>query len=304
MSTKNLQEEKENEKIEVEGAASNLPLNASVDANTIKDKLNQIENSYASQYPVFDENTIFEDLPYQEIKTPSSDEIKDIAEEELKPYKDVNIAEIEQDYKSDLDTLNLKEQTIKSDLENTKQDLANDLQTGLATSQANSIRNGVQNSSIATNEKNAVQNKIDSELQTALNKANTDLAEIALKRSISENEFQIALEKFDISYASKLEQKINDLNSLYAKKQAEAEEYNKKIAEQRKQLLENWRINREIITSKLDAEKGQEKAFYVIEQLKGLSKNDAMELLRDTDIIKALGNWYSPVVDYVQRILK
>lgn len=294
-------EEKEN--IQTEQVLKNDAL-TKADANSIKNKLSEIENQYADKYPKYDESEIFKDAQYKKVLVPSSDEMKEIAAAELEGYKEINLREINNDYKADLDALKLKEQAVEYELEKEKNNLAQDLKYDLASTQAENISNGVQVSSIANNQKQAVYNKIDSELQDALNKANADLAQIALKRGIAENEFQLALDKFDIAYASKLEDKINKLNAEYTKKELEAQEYNKKISKQREQLLENWKINKEIVTSKLDAEKGQEKAFYVIEQLKDLTKKEAVELLKDGDIIKALGNWYTPVMDYVQRVLR
>ena len=296
-----------NTNVVVDSGTSSSSLNKStssnsVDIDQIKNELDKIENDYASRYPVLDDS-VYDGLEYKPVETPSETEIEKIATEQLEDYRNSNISNIQNDYYSEMSNLNLKENEIKNDLQNTATELNSEREAGLAGTQAENISQGIERSSIASNRQRTFNASIDKELELALNKANNEIAEISLKRGIAESEFQQAIENFDITYANKLENKISELNKEYSKKQAEALEYNDRIEKQREKVYSEWKKWADEYTSELNAKKGMEKAYYVIDQIKGLSKREAMEFLKDTDLIKALGNWYTPVVDYVQRVL-
>ena len=286
----------------VSSGSVNKSTSKNVDIEQIKNELDKIENDYASRYPVLDDS-VYNGLEYKPVEIPSETEIEKIATEQLEGYKNSNISNIQNDYYSEMASLNLKENEVQQDLQDTTNILNSERESGLAETQADNISQGIERSSIASNRQRTFNASIDRELELALNKANNEIAEISLKRGIAESEFQQAIENFDITYANKLENKISELNKEYSKKQAEALEYNDRIEKQREKLYNEWKKWADEYTSELNAKKGMDKAYYVIDQIKGLSKREAMEFLKDTDLIKALGNWYTPVVDYVQRVL-
>lgn len=268
-------------------------------------EFNKIDREFESQYPVFDENKVFgERLEYKQVSTPTETELNKMANESLEEYKNSSIQKIENDLNNDMSKLNLQEEQTKSEFESTANDLQNELAVGLEKQKAENISQGIERSSIAVNRANAFKAEIDHELEVALNKANMEIAEITLKKGIAESEFQSALESFDIAYASKLEKKISDLSKEYAKKQAEALDYNEKITQQREIAYNNWKEWADNYTLELNEKKAQKKAYYIIEQIKGMSKREATAFINDPEIVTALGGWYNAVVDYIQRILK
>ena len=281
---------------------SNSP-NMATNLESIKERLDEIDKDYNSRYPVADES-IYGNYQYQDVTIPSENVIREQAENDLTSYRDSGLAEINNDYNADIAELDIKQNEVENDLNSTRTELADELNYGVAENQAQNISQGIANSSIAANTERRFRASIDAELETALNKANTEMAEIALKRGIAENEFQLAIENFDIAYANKLENRISELNKEYQNKQAQALEYNEKIQKQREAIYNEWRVWAESYTSQLEAEKGRDKAYYIIDQLKGLSKAEALEIVSDTDIVAALGNWYTPVIDYIERVLK
>ncbi len=281
---------------------SNSP-NLATNLESIKERLDEIDKDYNSRYPVADES-IYGNYQYQDVTIPSENVIREQAENDLTSYRDSGLAEINNDYNADIAELDIKQNEVENDLNSTRTELADELNYGVAENQAQNISQGIANSSIAANTERRFRASIDAELETALNKANTEMAEIALKRGIAENEFQLAIENFDIAYANKLENRISELNKEYQNKQAQALEYNEKIQKQREAIYNEWRVWAESYTSQLEAEKGRDKAYYIIDQLKGLSKAEALEIVSDTDIVAALGNWYTPVIDYIERVLK
>ena len=281
---------------------SNSP-NLATNLESIKERLDEIDKDYNSRYPVADES-IYGNYQYQDVTIPAENAIREQAENDLTSYRDSGLAEINNDYNADIVELDIKQNEVENDINSTRTELADELNYGVAENQAQNISQGIANSSIAANTERRFRASIDAELETALNKANTEMAEIALKRGIAENEFQLAIENFDIAYANKLENRISELNKEYQNKQAQALEYNEKIQKQREAIYNEWRVWAESYTSQLEAEKGRDKAYYIIDQLKGLSKAEALEIVSDTDIVAALGNWYTPVIDYIERVLK
>ncbi len=281
---------------------SNLPNTTGPDMAEVLRRLNEIDAEYSSRYPVMSES-IYNGLDYQSVEMPGQNAIRAEAENDLASYRENEISEITQDYNNDIASLDIRQNEIESDFNATQNQLENELNYGVAENQSQNISQGLGRSSIATNTERRFRASIDSELETALNKTNTELAEIALKRGIAESEFQSAIENFDISYANKLESRISELNKEYSKKQAEAIDYNERISKQREAAYNEWRAWADEQTSKLDAEKGRDKAYYVIEQLRGFSQNEAREFISDPNIVKSLGNWYAAVVDYIERVL-
>lgn len=286
-----------------ETSTNNQPLTSTkVDVDAVKDHLQEIENQFASQYPVFDES-IYDGLDYQRVEMPTAESIAQMAQEDLSDYRQTHVENINTDYMADVNSLNNQESEVQNELSTTQDELATERDYGLARQQSENISQGIERSSIASNRANTFNATIDRELETALNQANNELAEISLKREIAESEFRQALENFDITYANKLENRISELTKEYSNKQSEALEYNERIQKQREQVYNEWKRWADTYTSQLDSQKGMQKAYYVIDQIKGLSRRDAMEFLKDTDIVKALGIWYNAVLDYVERVL-
>lgn len=310
MPTENL--ESNREKIEVEEvttssdstrvATQQPKINTSSTLDTVKDRLNEIDKSYESQYPVYED---FENsLPdYKDASIPTQEQIVQEAENDLLPYRVTNQQEIVNEYQNDLASLDLRENTINQNLEQTKQELENELTTGLENNQANQINQGIERSSIAQNMQTSLRNSINTELEYEIQRANNSLAEIDLQRELTRNEMNSALEKFDIAYASELEDKIAELNKQYEQLTIDLNKYNAEISEIRNKRIQEWQEWADSFTSRLDAQKGQEKSVYIIDQLKGLTKAEALRILNDADIKASLGGWYSSVLDYVNRMM-
>ena len=168
---------------------SNSP-NLATNLESIKERLDEIDKDYNSRYPVADES-IYGNYQYQDVTIPSENVIREQAENDLTSYRDSGLAEINNDYNADIAELDIKQNEVENDLNSTRTELADELNYGVAENQAQNISQGIANSSIAANTERRFRASIDAELETALNKANTEMAEIALKRGIAENEFHL-----------------------------------------------------------------------------------------------------------------
>ena len=107
--------------------------------------------------------------------------------------------------------------------------------------------------------------------------------------------------KFDIAYAAKLEKKIEEISKNYDKEIVELEKYNTEIAELRNKRNQEWQKWVTAKTSEINAQKSRAKVEYLIDLVKTLSKEEAIELIEDAEIIASLGDHYQIVLDYVNR---
>ncbi|MBO5102884.1 MAG: hypothetical protein J6C13_02200 [Clostridia bacterium] len=298
MSTEIIKEEKENK--DEQNVSVNAPKVSSNPVDDVKQNLTDIDKKYEEQYPKpLDESQLPQ---FKEVETHSRDTLENLAQEELKDYEYESKTEIQNDYQEDMSELSVKQSQIELGLEKTKNELQNELILGLESNKAQQISQGIELSSIAENMQESLKASIDEELQYEVKKANIALAELELKRDITRNEMTSALDEFNIEYASKLEDKINELTKEYDDYVLELEKYNNKIAELRREHQQEWQEWADAKKSELDAKKGQEKAVYVIQKLRGLTKQEALRILNDADIKASLGAWYSTVLDYVNRM--
>ncbi len=297
-----IEEEKQaqNKNIEMQSSNSVKSVTQS-DIDELKNGLRKIDDDFESKYMTLDPEEMYKGMDYVDSNIPGEKEMELVARSELEDFQKSNINEINREHDIDVEQLNLQSEKINQDLEDAKYEYQQDLQNNLASNQAQNIANGVQSSSIAQNGQQAIRDHIDYELQKSLNEANRKMAEISLKRSIVENEFQTALDKFDIAYASELEQKVEELNEKYLKTQSLAEEYNQRISEQRDKVLKNWQKIVDKNNSKVSAEKMHEKMYYLLDKMQNLTKSEAMEILNDPEISGQLGSWYKTVLDYATR---
>ena len=308
MPTENL--ESKRTKIEVEendlssnqSSANQPKVSSGSNIDAVKNGLNEIDRNYENQYPVYEEMEAT--LPdYKDVSIPTQDEIVKEAEGDLAEYKVAGTNEIVNQYQNDFASLNLEEDAVNLNLDRTREELTNELNTGLENNQANQISQGIERSSIAQNMQTSLRNSVNAELEYEIQRANNSLAEIDLQRDLTRNEMNAALEKFDIAYASKLEDRIAELNKQYEQLTIDLNKYNAEISELRNKRIQEWQEWADGVSSRLNAQKGQEKSVYIIDQLKGLSKTEAMRILNDAEIRESLGGWYDSVVDYVNRMM-
>lgn len=297
-----IEEQKQVQNENTEGQSINAPKTITEnDIEAVREGLRKIDKEYEGKYLTPNPDEIYEGLDYINSNVPSEREMKIVASGALEDYRKSNIDKINREHDIDIENIRLQTEKVNQDLENSKYQYAQNLQSGLATNQAQNIANGVQSSSIAFNGQQGVQDRIDYELQKSLNEANRKLAEISFKRSIVENEFQVALDKFDIKYASELEKKVDELNEKYLKTQSDAEKYNERISEQRAKVLKNWERMNESANSKISADKQHEKMMYLLEKMQNLTKREAFDILNDPEIHAQIGDWYKTAIDFATR---
>ena len=233
---------------------------------------------------------------------PSTEEIQSIAEDSLKEYKLSGIDKIKTDYASKISDLNQKETQNQQNLTSQKSQLKG-VYEGLKQDASNdSIKQGLARSSIIVNVLDAFDKEMLDTYSKLDSEYNSQFKKLQEEKSLLESQKKNALDAFDISYASKLNDKIEEINASIEKKQKEVEDYNKAIEKQEKQFKETQeKENQELMDfinlygkETLDRVKQQEKYNIAYAYFMNMDKNEALaELLNNSVYKDELGKFYS-----------
>ena len=193
----------------------------------IFDQFNKVDQKYSTL------NNVDVDLNLKEMEyeAPSVEEIKTKAENSLQEYKSSNLDGINNNFEAESNKLDksieetkqnsIKQQDqIKEAYAVAKNDASND-----------AIKRGLARSSIIVNTLADFDNGMLSKISEEISNANAKIEGYENERSKLETERQNALNSFNISYAVKLQEKIDDLNKQVSDKQAEVVKYNNQITE-------------------------------------------------------------------------
>ena len=265
-----------------------------------KNDLKAIESDYEVQYPSAQPSE--DNMPqYKAVERPTYDQIKEEAVNALGAYETTSKKEIQNDFAAQIQQIANKEQEVLVDAEQKSEAIQSEKIDDVEGHKANMIYQGLERSSIAGIKEETIKSDYDAQLVELIEKSQLALTELELKKSMAQNEMNIALEKFDIAYAAKLEKKIEEISKNYDKEIVELEKYNTEIAELRNKRNQEWQKWVTAKTSEINAQKSRAKVEYLIDLVKTLSKEEAIELIEDAEIIASLGDHYQIVLDYVNR---
>ncbi len=293
-------EEKPLENIEVKNEELHSSSTNNFDIAKIKENLNTIEKNFGVGYPnpEPDESTMPQYKP-KVIKT-EEDIIAD-AKDALSEYEYANKKQIHNQYDEKFEQLDLDERKMQIDFEKAKTDAAVATEQELEQNQAEKIAQGLERSSIKQNSEREIVSQFDRDLLALIDEKQIAISELELKRTMVQNDLEAALDKFDIAYAAKLENKIEELTKKYDQDVLDLEKYNLKIAELRNARNAEWLEWVEQKTSQIDATKSRKKVEYLVNIIKTLTREETQELMNDQEIIDSLGDYYQIVVDFANR---
>lgn len=159
-----------------------------------------------------------------------SDKIKSQAEGELADYKNTQENKIKDEIDKEAENLTKEKTAVNKNYETAKANVKSSYDSAKEDASQDALRRGLSRSSIVVNvldafdkEKLSKYNQLNEELTTRLNEIDADINGLSAKRDK-------ALSDFDISYAVKLQDRINSLTSELEKKQNEVLKYNNEIA--------------------------------------------------------------------------
>lgn len=158
------------------------------------------------------------------------DKIKSQAEGELADYKNTQENKIKDEIDKEAENLTKEKTAVNKNYETAKANVKSNYDSAKEDASQDALRRGLSRSSIVVNvldafdkEKLSKYNQLNEELTTRLNEIDADINGLSVKRDK-------ALSDFDISYAVKLQDRINSLTSELEKKQNEVLKYNNEIA--------------------------------------------------------------------------
>ncbi len=268
---------------------------------SILQSLEQIKSSYDSKIPKVDYSQV-DNLPTRQVVMPTSAEIKSEATKDLENYKSASLNKINTDYYTNLQSQQTAKQNSKADLQNNIAVINNKAKQDIETLQAKSINQGIENSSIVDNQKATIAKQRIADLTSAKQQYLSKLDAINLKKDIYEQQKELALAKFDIAYANKLNKQINTLTSQYNTALKNAEEYQSLIDQKRSQIEEDFDAKYGTTVANLTQDMQREMTYDVFVKLKDLPKDQTQEILNNNPKIEQyLGDWYSALKLWLNR---
>ncbi len=282
-------------------------------------KLDQVNNKFSTN--VNNENLLDSiTLDRIDFKKPSNEEIKLNSENLLADYKNSGIKNIEDNYKLKYDELNSNKSEAINQTENTKNNLKQYYENAKTNAEYEASKRGLNRSSIIVNQLDAFSNaeindykELDQKLGDQINAINFEINALSSQK-------QNALNSFNITYAVKLQEKIDELNTKLSKTEQEVikynndialkeAEYNKEISEL-KQKFENDSFDSSLDLAELYGKYGsgviekvkQDQLLLVAKQyLLSLPSSEQQELLNDQEFKNKLGSSYNKLISELNK---
>ncbi len=161
----------------------------------------------------------------------TDDEVKDEAQRSLKEYKDTGIADIEKSYSDKKTALDENIHDTKTQGESKKQETV-DLYSSLKDdAKQDAVKRGLARSSIVINVLDAFNQNMIDEYNKINEEISSKIQNLTTQKTLLDEQKQNALNSFDISYALKLSNKIDEINEKLSEQQQKVIEYNNQIAE-------------------------------------------------------------------------
>lgn len=255
----------------------------------------------------------FEKMTYT---APTNEEVKTKAENSLHEYKNSNIDAINEKYDSKITNIENQVEGKKKTLTSEKQELE-ELYGSLKQNASNEAqKRGLSRSSIIVNQLQAFDKDKLNKYMKLNEEFKTSLSELDSEKEVLENQKNSALSSFDITYAIKLQDKIDSINSEIKEKEKEVLKYNNEIAEKEAKFAKEYEeMANELVrqdkldtmnlmeylskygTTALDELKAREKYKIVDEALKNLTKEQALNEINSNSKIKSeLGKYYDKLI--------
>ncbi len=253
------------------------------------DSFKDVDKKYSSQ----DNGSL--DLEEMTFTKPSDEEIKKQAENNLYDYKETGIKGINDEYDEKQSSIeNQISSTLKSGDE--KKNETKQLYSSLKQDASNdATKRGLARSSIVINvldafDQNMINeyNKINEEISSTVDSLNNQ------KALLSEQK-QNALNSFDITYAVKLSEKIDEINKELLEQEQKVIEYNNEIAQKEAEYEQNRKENAldyadyvaEYGVKELEEIKQNEKYLLAKDYFMSMPKEEALEELESNKIYNA-----------------
>lgn len=224
-------------------------------ANTFE-QLQQLITELEKQYeqtvsrPVLPVNPEYERYQYS---APTDDEVRANAETELAAYKNSGESTAKNNIESERERLSADKATTAKSAEATKQELDSTYGAAKSAIENDVLKRGLARSSIAVNRVADVENSLAAKKSAVEEETAAKIATIDSELNSLSTKLTAALNDFNISYAAKLQERINELKSEREEKQLAALKYNNELTEKEAQAeVERTKNESEIYGNELD----------------------------------------------------
>lgn len=209
-----------------EKAKKNLEKNKS-DREAYEKGLKELEEFMSDKNP--SSNTpSYERFEYD---SPSDEEIRKSAEDELQGYLDSNERAIRNEYAEREKDLNKSKESSKALYDESSEKLKDAYETASEALGNDALKRGLARSSIALNGQLAASKAYGDSVASLVDEYDRKIADIDRELDSLGSELSSALDSFRIDYAAKLTSRINELKAEREKSEREAIEYNNKLLE-------------------------------------------------------------------------
>lgn len=266
----NLKIEKEKVQIKNQQNTNTLP-------SDLKDKFSGIDKKYDAELSTWRKK--------QQEFTLDSQEAQNLADEKLSEYRSTELGKIENKYLQKEEKIDSYKISATQNYYKNLQKVGENHEEDKKDLRFGSVKKGWRVSSIYDNETQQIEDEYQRELLALKDETSRKLASLNFKQNLLEQEKEDALEKFDISYAQKLSDKIEQIQKEFEKENASQK---KNADEKVKDLLLNV---------------GREKTAEVLAYLQGKSKDEALQFVKDNPSLKdELGvSWHNALVAWINK---
>ena len=254
--------------------------------SNLLDSFKQIDDKFKLKS---DDSLNLEKMNFEKI---SDDQIKQKAENNLYDYKNESLESIENNYQTNKTKLNDQISTVKQEASKQK-DETKQLYSSLKQEASNdALKRGLARSSIVINvldafDQNMIKeyNKINEEIASKVENLNSQI-------SLLDEQRQSALNAFDISYAVKLSNKIDEITKELLEQEQKVIEFNNQIAQkeaeykakQQQDALDYAEYINKNGKEAIQQVKQDEKFELAKSYLNGLSKQEALDELNNNNL--------------------
>lgn len=276
-------------------------------SKTIMQQFEDVDNKY-NTLTSSDGNLNLERLEYSK---PSDDEIKNKAESSLFDYKNSKISSINDNFETKTENIDQSIEKIKKSEEKDKEEIYQTYQGLKQDAKDDAVKRGLARSSIIVNTLSNYDNGMVNTLLEKSNEVSAKIARYENERNLLEEQKKNALSSFDIEYAVKLQEKIDEINSDILAREEEVKKYNNEISEleakwKKEQEDDNFDKTTELAklmgeygTAVFDVLKQNEKYAIAREHLNSMTKDEALiEFKNNSAYYTNLGKYnYNKLLD-------
>ena len=262
------------------------------ETETAKDIFRQFEDVDNKYNTLTDSNTNLS-LEKIDYTAPTKQQVEETAKNSLESYKNTSLGSINNTYDQKAQNIDKSIENVKKQAEAEKEKIYASYQNAKDEAKDDAIKRGLARSSIIVNTLADYDKGMFNTLSQKSEELNKTISEYQGQKNVLEEQKMNALGSFDIEYAVKLQNKIDELNESIFEKQQEVIEYNNKVS----QIEAEWKkvqedANYDKITdladligtngsAVFDTLKQNEKYVLAKKYFDGLSKDDALNQLKN-----------------------